>query len=168
MNTIFTIGYEGSTIEDFVATMNMTGVNLLVDIREVPISRKSGFSKKALSATMTSIGIEYVHLRDLGDPKDGREASRRGDIASFESIYRNHLELKRPQAALKQLIELTSSVRGCLLCYERDHKHCHRSIVAEEMVKRNPIDIRHLGVRHGLASEANRDDQNQVWTHALG
>ena len=104
----------------------------LIDIRDVPVSRKRGFSKKALSATLEGAGVGYVHLRDLGDPKPGRDAARRGDMQTFERIFRAHLEGREAQEALEQAVEITSGVRACLLCFERDHSGCHRAIVAAE------------------------------------
>ena len=121
MSTILTIGYEGSTIEDFVATLKLADVQVLIDIRDVPVSRKRGFSKKALAATLESAGVEYVHLRELGDPKPGREAARRGNMEAFERIFRAHLKGREAQEALEKALDLSSDVCACLLCYERDH-----------------------------------------------
>lgn len=168
MGTILTIGYEGSTIEDFVATLKLAGVQVLIDIRDVPVSRKRGFSKKALSATLEGAGVGYVHLRDLGDPKPGRDAARRGDMQTFERIFRAHLEGTAAQEALEQAVEITSGVRACLLCFERDHSGCHRAIVAEEMADREAFQIRHLGVRHGLAEEAGYGDFENGRAYAFG
>ena len=154
MSTIHTIGYEGSTIEDFVATLKLHNVQVLIDIRDVPISRKPGFSKKALSEKLENAGVEYRHLRSLGDPKPGREAARRGDMETFERIFREHLDGDSAQEELIQAIEITSGEQACLLCYERDHSGCHRAIVAEEMKgksKNLKFKIQHLEVELGLA-----------------
>ena len=168
VSTILTIGYEGSTIEDFVATLKLADVQVLIDIRDVPVSRKRGFSKKALAATLEGAGVEYVHLRDLGDPKPGREAARRGDMQTFERIFRAHMEGKEAQEALEKALDITSGMRACLLCFERDHSGCHRAIVAEEMANRRTIPIRHLGVRHGLAEKVNGGDFENGRTFAFG
>ena len=91
MSAILTIGYEGASIEEFVTTLKLAEIDVLIDVRDVPISRKRGFSKGALSSTVEAVGIKYLHLRDLGDPKPGREAARRGDVQTFESIFNAHL-----------------------------------------------------------------------------
>ena len=168
MSTILTIGYEGSTIEDFVATLKLADVQVLIDIRDVPLSRKRGFSKKALAATLESAGVEYVHLRDLGDPKPGREAARRGNMEAFERIFRAHLKGREAQEALEKALDISSDVCACLLCYERDHAGCHRTIVAEEMANREAIPIRHLGVRHGLGDETCDGDFKNERAFAIG
>ena len=167
MSTILTIGYEGSTIEDFVATLKLADVQVLIDIRDVPVSRKRGFSKKALAATLESAGVEYVHLRELGDPKPGREAARRGNMEAFERIFRAHLNGREAQEALEKALDLSSDVCACLLCYERDHAGCHRTIVAEEMANRGAIPILHLGVRHGLGGETCDGDFKNERTFAV-
>ena len=168
MVTILTIGYEGSTIEDFIATLTLADVRVLIDIRDVPVSRKRGFSKKALSMTLEGAGIGYVHLRDLGDPKPGRDAAKRGDMQTFERIFRTHLEGSAAQKALEQAISIASGERVCLLCFERDHSGCHRAIVAEEMAGREAFQIRHLGVRHGLAKEEGDGDFERERAYAFG
>ncbi len=91
MSAILTIGYEGASIEEFVTTLKLAEIDVLIDVRDVPISRKRGFSKGALSSTVEAVGIKYLHLRDLGDPKPGREAARRGDVQTFERIFNAHL-----------------------------------------------------------------------------
>lgn len=142
VNELLTIGYEGTTIEDFVPALKLAGVQVLIDIRDVPVSRKRGFSKTALARSMEEAGIEYVHLRDLGDPKPGREAARRGDMQTFERVFRSHMETDRARAALRHAIRIASDSRACLLCFERDHCGCHRTIVAEKMAMK----VRHLEI----------------------
>lgn len=168
MSTLLTIGYEGSTIEDFVATLKLANVQVLIDIRDVPVSRKRGFSKKALAETLLDAGVRYIHLRDLGDPKPGREAAKRGDMQTFQRIFRAHLESDDAQIALQQALDMTSGARACLLCFERDHCGCHRKIVAEEMANRESIQIRHIGVRHGLAKERAYGDFEDGRAYAFG
>ena len=168
MNSILTIGYEGSTIEDFVATLERAAVQVLIDIRAVAASRKRGFSKKSLAATLEEAGVEYIHLRGLGDPKQGRQAARRGDMHIFERIFRTHMEGGEAQEALDRALEVTSNARACLLCFERDHSGCHRSIVAQEMANRKAFEIRHLGVTHGLAEKARYGNLENGRIYAFG
>lgn len=149
---LMTIGYEGASIEDFLATLKAADVSVVVDIRELPISRKRGFAKTRLSEALARHDINYVHLRALGDPKPGREAARSGDFARFQRIFTKHLDSEAAQSALLQLLEIAKTQSACLLCYEREPKHCHRSIVAEQVRRKLPASIKHLGVTHGTAS----------------
>ncbi|MGD9658166.1 MAG: DUF488 family protein [Methylocystis sp.] len=134
MRTVFTIGYEGTDIDRFVATLHATRIAVLVDVRAIAISRKKGFSKTALSARLNDEGIAYRHLSQLGDPKPGRDAARAGRIDEFRRIYADHLRNADAQASLKELAELALAQSVCLLCFERDPQHCHRSIVASHLV----------------------------------
>ena len=84
---IFTIGYEGSTQDEFIAALQQAGVERIIDVRAVPLSRKPGFSKNVLAAGLSEAGIDYVHLKALGTPPAGREAARKGDEAGLERIY---------------------------------------------------------------------------------
>ena len=147
MRTICTIGYEGADVDTFVYTLGAAGVDCVIDIREVSASRRPGFSKSALQSHLALAGIKYVHLRSLGDPKHGREAMRRGDEAMFRRIYDERLNSPEAQIQLTQALELAAEHSISLLCYERDPKHCHRSIVAAAMKEQRPFTIRHLGVQ---------------------
>ncbi|NKB43292.1 MAG: DUF488 family protein [Alphaproteobacteria bacterium] len=151
MSQLHTIGYEGAHLDDFIATLKNAEVEVLIDIRDFPGSRKKGFSKTALALALSEVGVNYIHLRDLGDPKPGREAARRGDYRAFERIFRNHLAREESQEALVEAVNIAKEFRSSLLCYERDHSGCHRSIVAEAMASHVPFRIEHLGVRTELA-----------------
>ena len=156
MSTLATIGYEGATIADFVATLRSDGVEMLIDVRDVPVSRKPGFSKTALARRLDEAGIRYVHLRDLGNPKPGRLAGKQGDMQTFARIFRDHMAGDAAQRALDTALDIAGRASACLLCFERDPLRCHRTMVAEEMARRRGIEIRHLAVRHGLAETAER------------
>ncbi|MCC5977882.1 MAG: DUF488 domain-containing protein [Salinarimonas sp.] len=144
MTTIFTIGYEGTDIERFVATLQAAGIRRLADVRAVAVSRKKGFSKTALAARLDAAGIRYTHFRALGDPKPGREAARAGRHAEFLKIYTNHLKLQESRNALDDLEAFSADEPTCLLCFERDPATCHRLIVAERIVARRNARIFHL------------------------
>jgi uncharacterized protein (DUF488 family) len=144
MTTIFTIGYEGTDIDRFVATLQAAGIRRLADVRAVAVSRKRGFSKTALAARLAEAGIQYMQFRALGDPKPGREAARAGRYQDFLNIYTNHLRLHDSQGALDDLADFLADEPTCLLCYERDPATCHRLIVAERMADRLPARIFHL------------------------
>jgi len=134
MSVVYNIGYEGTDIRRFVDTLRTVGIECLVDVRAVPHSRKKGFSKKSLSVALESAGIRYVHLVDLGDPKEGRDAARAGDYEGFRRVYADHLKGDAARLALEELSQVALSEVCCMLCFERDPKTCHRSIVAERLV----------------------------------
>lgn len=144
---ISTIGYEGAKLEDFVATLNHVDIDILVDIRERAQSRRKGFSKTALSEALASAGIDYLHLRELGDPKPGREAARRGDWEEFRSIFSEVVSSTTAQDAIRKIEEIARESRVCLLCYERDYTTCHRKIVSDILDDRLGSRTQHLGVR---------------------
>ncbi|MEO0496271.1 MAG: DUF488 domain-containing protein [Pseudomonadota bacterium] len=146
-----TIGYEGSNLADFVATLNKCGIQLLLDIRELPLSRKKGFSKNGLAEALANAGVEYVHIKSLGDPKPGRLAARNGDFDSFRRIFGAHLQTDDAQTGLALAARLVREKRAVLLCFERDHCNCHRAIVAERLSQETGLPLRHLGVRAGIA-----------------
>lgn len=133
MTTVYTIGYEGTDIRRFVATLVAANVKVLADVRAVAISRKKGFSKKALQKALSDSGIEYRHFIELGDPKEGRLAARAGQMDEFKQIYSAHLDTESSQRALSDLVEQARDSATCLMCFERDPRGCHRRIIAEHM-----------------------------------
>jgi uncharacterized protein (DUF488 family) len=142
---LFTIGYEQTPAKAVLDELEHAGVKLLVDVRAVAASRRPGFSKKQLAAGLDERGIAYLHLRGLGTPKDGREAARNGKFDALHRIYAAHL--KTPQAK-QELDELASLVAKsgpvCILCYERDHTHCHRQWIAEVIEHRDGAKVENL------------------------
>ena len=102
---LHTIGYEGSSIDEFLATLGAVGIDLLIDVRDVPISRKKGFSKSALASHLAHHRIEYLHLKGLGDPKPGRVAAREGRFHDFRRIFGVHLRTASAQADMVRGIE---------------------------------------------------------------
>jgi uncharacterized protein (DUF488 family) len=142
--TISTIGYEGTDLPSFIDALKSACIEVLIDIRELPLSRKRGFSKNQLSSTLTENGIRYVHLRGLGDPKEGRLAARSGDYQRFRKVFLNHMQSAGARADLLLAIALVEAERTCLMCFEADETNCHRRIVAQELatatgVRVNPI-----------------------------
>ncbi len=148
---LFTVGYEQADPQDFVATLKHFGIEILADVREVTVSRRRGFSKNQLRQMLFDSGIEYVHYRDLGDPKPGRDAARAGDLDTFRRIFGEHMRSQEAQAALKDLSNQADQKRTCLMCYERDPIDCHRSIVARCIAEGLAIKIQHIGVQKGIA-----------------
>jgi uncharacterized protein (DUF488 family) len=148
---LYTIGYEGARIDEFVETLLEAGVQTLVDVRDVPISRKKGFSKSILRETLADHGIEYVHLRGLGDPKPGREAARSGDFPRFREIFGAHMKTQCAQLDLEIAGNLAKDIAICLMCFERDHCTCHRSIVAHHIVGMTGLRVHNLAVERKSA-----------------
>jgi uncharacterized protein (DUF488 family) len=142
---LFTIGYEQTPAKAVLDELENAGVKLLVDVRAVAAARRLGFSKNQLAAGLDERGISYLHLRGLGTPKDGRDAARSGKFDTLHKIYAAHL--KTPQAK-EELDELSSLVKKsgpvCLLCYERDHEHCHRQWIAEIIRDRDGVKVENL------------------------
>jgi len=129
MSVVFNIGYEKTDIVSFIATLKTVGIECLVDVRAVPQSRKKGFSKKALATAVQEAGLKYIHFEELGDPKEGRIAARNGAIKEFVQVYEYHLSKPSAQHAMKELARLIDKETCCLMCFERDHTACHRSII---------------------------------------
>ncbi|APH72837.1 DUF488 domain-containing protein [Aquibium oceanicum] len=154
--TLYTVGYEGSSIGDFLATLKAFGIDLLIDVRDVPISRKPGFSKNALSRSLETCDIEYLHLKGLGDPKPGRIAAREGRFDDFRQIFGAHLKSSAAQTDMRRGLDAASQKMACLLCFERDHTHCHRCIVANQMAQYGGFRLVHLGVQSGLKTKIGR------------
>jgi uncharacterized protein (DUF488 family) len=143
--TLFTIGYEQTPAKSVLDELEQAGVKMLVDVRAVASSRRPGFSKSQLAAGLDERGIAYVHLRGLGTPKEGRLAARAGQYEILQKIYAKHL--KTPQAK-EELDELSALVKKsgpvCILCYERDHLHCHRRWIAEIIEERDGVGVDNL------------------------
>jgi uncharacterized protein (DUF488 family) len=144
---IRTIGYEGATVGAFTAALAQAGVELVLDIRAAPISRKKGFSKNQLAAHLAEAGIAYRHLRGLGTPKRGREAARAGDLETFEQVFREHMTGPEALLDLGEAIALCQERAICLLCLERNPEHCHRLIVAKRMAEQTGQELHHLFVQ---------------------
>lgn len=157
-----TIGYEGASLKDFLATLKEAGVETLIDVRELAISRRQGFSKTALSTALEESDIKYVHLRALGDPKEGRDAAKAGDYTTFERVFKRHLRTVEAKAGVAAAVELARSSNACLMCYERDQERCHRSIVANVISDRLQVSVLHLGVRENSGSNRQRRRREAV------
>ncbi len=141
---IYTSGYEGINIDGLIARLQREKIQVLLDVRAVPLSRKAGFSKNMLSANLAEAGIEYVGLRGLGTPPEGRLAARKGDKNGLRKIFTAHLKTENAILDMAEAIRIASEARACLLCFEHDPFCCHRLIVAERMVKKTGQSIVHL------------------------
>lgn len=130
---IFTIGYEGTTVGEFLASLQAAGVKRVIDVRAVPNSRRPGFSKTPLRNALAKAGIDYVHLRALGTPADGRAAARAGRHEDLKRIYSGQLELPEAIAQGAKMLDLVQEEPSALLCYERDPAACHRTLLLSAM-----------------------------------
>jgi uncharacterized protein (DUF488 family) len=131
MHPIATIGYEGATVATFQQAIRDAGIDLLVDVRALASSRRPGFAKTRLAASAKEAGAEYLHLRALGTPAEGRAAARAGRHAEMQRIFRQQLATPEAQEELALAADLIRQGRRiCLLCFEADPAHCHRRIVA--------------------------------------
>lgn len=126
---IFTIGYEQTTMGDFLAALKAAGVEQVIDVRAVPLSRRPGFSKNVLAASLAEAGIGYVHLKALGTPKEGRDAAKKGDRVTLGRVYDVQLGLPEAQAEAAKMRALAAERPSALLCYERDPACCHRTLL---------------------------------------
>lgn len=145
MPQLFTIGYEQATPEAVLSELKRAKVKLLVDTRAVAASRKPGFSKRQLAASLNERGIDYLHLQKLGTPAEGRQAARAGDFKTLWCIYAKHLKTPQAIEAMGELVALVKSGKSiCLLCYERDPAHCHRSRIAEIVHERTKARVTDL------------------------
>lgn len=126
---IFTIGYEATTMAEFLAALKDAGVQRVIDVRALPLSRRPGFSKSPLRAALAEVGIDYVHLKALGTPAEGRSAARAGRHEELERVYAGQLDLPEAIVQAEQMRELAGEKPSALLCYERAPAHCHRSLL---------------------------------------
>lgn len=144
MKPLATIGYEAATQEAVITKLKAAGVETLVDVRAVAASRRAGFSKTVLAASLAEVGIGYIHLRQLGTPKPGREAARKGRVAEMTAIFQDHMAEPGAQLELAAAKELAAERKIALLCFEADHRGCHRKIVAEMICEDLGCEIQHL------------------------
>ncbi len=130
-------GYEGQTIATFIQRLSFAGVELLVDVRALPLSRKPGFSKRALVSHLEEAGIDYVHLRKLGMPNHLRR--QRHDLPDNRPILDAYEALLPSQDEYVSLVvQMAGDRQVCLMCFESDESQCHRSRLAAYLQARNP------------------------------
>jgi uncharacterized protein (DUF488 family) len=139
---IFTIGYEATTMGEFLAALLEAGVERVIDVRALPLSRRPGFSKSPLRASLEEAGIEYVHLKALGTPSEGRTAARAGRHGDLERIYAGQLQLPEAIVQGEQMRDLATEKPSALLCYERDPAGCHRSLLLDAVAR--DAEVTHL------------------------
>jgi len=142
---LFTVGYEGTTIDTFIVNLLSNNIECILDVRALPFSRKPGFSKTQLAQRLNRARIQYVHLADLGTPKPIRENLK--STSDYSTFFK---EMDTYLADRKQVIEVAynyvMSSRCCLMCFERLADQCHRNIVAKKIKDRdgNGLQIKHI------------------------
>jgi uncharacterized protein (DUF488 family) len=134
---IYSVGYEGMTVESLVDRLAGAKVTTLVDVRLNPISRKPGFSRKRLTEALAGAGIEYLHEKDLGNPPDNRQSFQTGDGEAGRARMRAILE-NGSGPALERLVERAGGERIAVLCVEREQDRCHRQVIVDMAVEKNP------------------------------
>jgi uncharacterized protein (DUF488 family) len=143
--TVFTIGYQQHRRpETLIGALRAAGVRRVVDVRELPLSRRRGFSKTALASALEDAKIQYEHVRALGNPKRFREMYRSGRRSEGKRRYRAHLH-NGSYPALVELGETLEDAPTCLLCFEAAHEECHRAVIVEALEARlSKLDVLHL------------------------
>lgn len=144
--TIYTLGYQGLTLDEYIELLKEHPISKVVDVRAVAWSRKPGFSKGAMQKGLGAKGIDYLHLQSAGNPfrkdEDGENI-----LAKYKDYLRaNQESLAVIEDEVGRALEKTSSV--CLTCFEKEPQDCHRTIIAEILLERDPrLHIVHLGER---------------------
>lgn len=148
MKPIYTIGYEGLDIDSFVPKLRMLDIDTVVDVRELPLSRKRGFSKNSLREALAEQGIDYVHVRALGCPREIRHEYREdGDWDKYTRRYLAHISVQT--AALSELLRRALRETCVLLCYEANAAECHRTYVARSLADaaQGQLSVWHIDTR---------------------
>lgn len=138
---LFTIGYEGATQAEVIGQLKKAGVEVLVDVRAVAASRRAGFSKTLLGQSLKAEGVDYLHLRALGTPKAGRDAARKGDVATMHAIFKAHMQDPDAEAAFQNLRHVAGQKRVALLCFEAEACGCHRAILADRLAREDGVEV---------------------------
>ncbi len=140
-NGLVSVGYEGRTIEEFVAALTAMGVGIVADVRLNAISRKAGFSKTRLREALAEAGIGYRHMRGLGNAKENRQPFWTGRIEEGRRVFREALRTPDAEASLQELADLAADHVVAVLCFEADAEACHRQVVIDEVVESRPVPV---------------------------
>ncbi|MGV9965945.1 DUF488 family protein, N3 subclade [Streptomyces olivaceus] len=138
---LWSAGYEGRDIDSFVSSLLDNRIDVVADVRLTPISRKKGFSKTRLGQALAEAGIEYTHLRGLGNPKDNRAPFWEGRLDVGRARFRGVLRSEEAQTDLERLAEHARQSRVAVLCFEKDESRCHRQVVLETVRKRAAVPV---------------------------
>lgn len=146
MATLRTFGYEGLDVAQFIRRIRSAGVRTIVDVRELPLSRKPGFSKRAFAELLADAGIEYVHVPGLGCPKEIRDGYKEdGNWPKYEKAFCAYLATRK--ADVRELAQRATESASCLVCFEADFTRCHRRLVALAVARVSDLEVAHLTVK---------------------
>jgi uncharacterized protein (DUF488 family) len=123
---LFTIGYEGRAQGELVAVLAGAGVTRVIDVRQLPLSRRPGFSKTPLKEALAAAGIEYVHLKEAGNP------FRKTD----DPLGGYRMYLAETPAVVDAVLDAADGHQAALLCIEHEPEHCHRTVIAGAIKKK--------------------------------
>lgn len=136
--SVLSVGYEGRSADELITLVVEAGVDVVVDVRLNPISRKPGLSKTRLAAALNNAGVEYLHLRALGNPRENRDPFWNGRVAEGVQYFQALMAAPGPSASLDELATLAQTHRVAVMCFERDHDMCHRQVVTDNIATRVP------------------------------
>jgi uncharacterized protein (DUF488 family) len=140
---LYTFGYEGIDISGFVARIKSAGIKTVVDVRELPLSRKKGFSKSSFRAALSDAGIAYFHVPTLGCPRDIRDRYKEnGDWTAYTQAFVSYIS--NQDATVLELVKVSKATTACLVCFEADYTMCHRTFVARAARKLGGLTVMHL------------------------
>lgn len=143
---LYTFGYEGLDIESFIARLHAEGVGTIVDVRELPLSRKKGFSKTAFRTALAAAGVAYLHAPALGCPKDIRNRYKAdGDWSAYTKDFLAYVDTQ--ETTVREIVKLARATRVCLVCFEADFSMCHRTYVARAARRLGGPEVRHLTIK---------------------
>lgn len=152
---LYTFGYEGLDIDGFVARVLSVGVTTIVDVRELPLSRKKGFSKSSFHAALAAVGIAYAHIPALGCPKAIRDRYKAdGDWTAYTTRFLAYIATQ--DATVRELVGVSRATVACLVCFEADYTMCHRTYVARATRQFGGPTIRHLTAKTAFADSGLR------------
>jgi uncharacterized protein (DUF488 family) len=141
---VYTIGYEGRSVDGFLDKLLHSGIRRIVDVRANPVSMKYGFAKSSLSGLATKLGIGYVHCPQLGIPSSRRkQAHTDTDFRKLFNYYESQILTAQEDGAAK-VAELMKAMPSVLLCMEREAVNCHRGRLATRIAALNKLDVVHL------------------------
>ncbi|MEV6268090.1 DUF488 domain-containing protein [Kribbella sp. NPDC051936] len=140
-SVILSVGYEGRSQQNLLDVLRSHGTTVVVDVRLNPISRKPGLSKTRLAAALAEAGIEYRHLKALGNPRENRSPFHEGRVAEGCEAFRKLLAAPEAESALQQIVDESRTTTLAVLCFEKDHDRCHRQVIVDEVTKRERRDI---------------------------
>ena len=138
---IVSIGYEGRTIDSFVAELQRAGVQTVADVRLNAISRKAGFSKTRLKEALAAAGISYRHMRSLGNAKENRRPFWDGRVEEGRRVFRETLQSPEAESSLQELAAMAADGVVAVLCFESDADMCHRKVIIDEVVEATPVPV---------------------------